>query len=83
MTVRKVSRPMAQSAQSEEATIEAARGVLYMSASSPKVLPAAYERTCLPRGSSRPSSAFLTKHSRVPLQGGVSGVSACERSGYD
>ena len=70
MTVRKVSRPMAQSTQAEEATMVAARGVLYMRASSPKVEPAAYEVTRRPRGSSMPSPAFLTKHSSVPLQGG-------------
>ena len=76
MTVRKVSRPMAQRTQAEEATTVAARGVLYMSASSPKVLPAAYEVTRRPRGSSLPSPAFLTKQSRVPLQGGGGGEGA-------
>ena len=76
MTVRKVSRPMAQRTQAEEATTLAARGVLYMSASSPKVDPAAYEVTRRPRGSSLPSPAFLTKQSRVPLQGGGGGEGA-------
>ena len=64
--VRNVSRSIAHSVAADVATTDAARGVLYMSASSPKVMPGLYSSTFLP-GGSRPSSGFLTKQSKVPL----------------
>ena len=54
----KVARSMAHKAASDVATTEAARGALYMRASSPKVLPAVYSSTRAPMDESSEPSTF-------------------------